>query len=426
MLTKSQILSADPNQVLDLIEGWKRTVDLLEQQAQTYRGYVAYPGGSHWEGRTAEASQERAAQDLQVIANLHDTVHVRAQQISNAVTSSLMPPLSNAKHIICNADAQPGVAVHEDLSITYTSPAGMSDEDAQINSRIVADAEAELKESASKWWAAENAVAQQIREAQAVVGDEVNFAATDGHPRRHIQLVDHHWKQDPAAPQPPPDPVAALGLPDYNSGSLPTDEARGVYVEGELRIRQLDSQLMQQGLTPEQRARRLFDLRNSLRTWTRDIMSDRAEAAKVAAGNPNWSWEQLVEARRARGLAGDELYNSIIESSARSRASVNAAQGIDPEHPPPLPPVRPSAPAGGAGPAPAAGPHPAGPQAPAVEPPRTAPPAVRPAPSLGGMPVPLVPHDSPMTGPHPVEPPHHHHRAPLLGELPNDYDDGPE
>lgn len=37
---------------------------------------------------------------------------------------------------------------------------------------------------------------------------------------------------------------------------------------------------------------------------------------------------------------GDEIYEAIVESSTRSRGSVNESLGIDPENPPDLPPMR--------------------------------------------------------------------------------------
>jgi len=266
--TKSQILGTNPHRVLDLLDDWLRTVDTLEQQAETYKKYTERPGGSSWEGRTAEATHTRAGQDYRTVANLRTCVERATAQIRNTVTSTLMPPLSNAQQIIANAEASPGVTVHEDLSITYTPPAGTSQESADANSKVVAAAAAELKESADRWWSAENQVAQQIRDAQSAIGNAANFGPTGGphsHPRRaRIHTVDRHWKQDPA--QPTPNPAADLGLPEYPPGSLSNEEARAVYTQGELNMRQLNERLTQRGLNPEQRAKIMFDQRNSLRT----------------------------------------------------------------------------------------------------------------------------------------------------------------
>jgi Alpha/beta hydrolase len=175
--TKSLILSTEPHRVLDVIDGWKKSVDTLEQQAETYKRYVERPGGSYWEGATAEAAQNRAAQDYRAVVAAHDTVFSRAGQIANAVSSSLIPPLNNAKQIIANAEQVPGATVNEDLSITYTAPDATSPNTAEADKNAVAAAEAELKAAADKWWAAENAVAQQIRDAEGAVGKDLNFGA---------------------------------------------------------------------------------------------------------------------------------------------------------------------------------------------------------------------------------------------------------
>jgi hypothetical protein len=147
-----------------------------------------------------------------------------------------------------------------------------------------------------------------------------------------------------------PDPVGKLGLPNYNPGSLSDEEARTVYAHGELRMRELNDTLARQGVSAEERAKIMFGQRNALRSWARELMSDRGLADQLNKNEPNLSWDQLVAKLQARGLTGEDLYKAIIESSTRSRASVNDSLGINPDHPPPLPPVLPSAPTDGAGP----------------------------------------------------------------------------
>ena len=187
-----------------------------------------------------------------------------------------------------------------------------------------------------------------------------------------------------------------------------------MYLQGEQRMRQLNDQLMQQGVSPEQRAKMMFDLRNQLRSWTRGLMSDRALAGQLDATDPNLTLEQLIAKNQAKGLAGDDVWKSIIQSSTRSRGSVNATLGVDPAHPPELPPVRP-APVEPAPPAPAA-PQPAGP--PAVRAPVEAPPVEpKPAPIEGGEGPMLGGGPGNPLGPQIVHPPHSiPHHFPILGE----------
>ena len=63
-------------------------------------------------------------------------------------------------------------------------------------------------------------------------------------------------------------------------------------------------------------------------------------AESLNENEPNPTFEELVERQRRKGREGDAIYEAIIASATRSRASVNEALGIDPENPPPLPPMR--------------------------------------------------------------------------------------
>lgn len=162
------------------------------------------------------------------------------------------------------------------------------------------------------------------------------------------QPVDRTFKQGPD--QPTPDPVSKLGLPNYSPGSLSDEEARAVYARGEPQMRQLNEEMIEQGVSPEHRARIMHEQRNTLRTWCRELMRDRAAADWLAENRPNQTWEQAMQKQISRGKQGDAIYEGIIESSTRSNPGVNEATGVDPEHPPPLPPVLPSAPIESAGP----------------------------------------------------------------------------
>ena len=251
------------------------------------------------------------------------------------------------------------------------------------------------------------------------VADQTPPRPPNGHGA--IQATDFHTFKDDPPPPPPklPDPVSQLNLPNYNPGTLSADETRTVYLQGEQRMRQLNEQLMQQGVSPEQRANMMFDLRNQLRSWTRGLMSDRGLAGQLDSTDPNLTLEQLVAKNQAKGVTGNDVWNSIIDSSTRSRGSVNATLGIDPAKPPELPPVRP-APVEAAPPAPAAPPPAAPPAVRApVEPPPVEPaPPLRPAPAVEGGEGPgLLGGSGTPLGPHFIHPPHSiPHPFPILGE----------
>ena len=136
-----------------------------------------------------------------------------------------------------------------------------------------------------------------------------------------------------------------LDLPDYNEASLCWRETRIVYLHGELVIEEREREFREQGMGLEQIARALSKLRSELRSWTRTLMSDRREAARLDTGDPNPTFEELVAKCQSKyKLTGDAVYKHIIKSASASRASVNKMLKLPPENPPPLPPLLPSSP----------------------------------------------------------------------------------
>lgn len=150
------------------------------------------------------------------------------------------------------------------------------------------------------------------------------------------------YKDDP--PRPPLyDPVDELKLPNYNLGSLNSwPQTRIAYLHGELRMRRINATLVGARVSAEQRARRMFDLRNALRSWTRDLMHNRSDAEWLTRYEENLSFDALLARKKAAGLTDDEAYEAIIESSTKSRPVANGS--LDPDNPLPLSPVWPSFP----------------------------------------------------------------------------------
>ena len=74
MPTKSQILDTDPHKVLGLIDGWMADGRGVGAAGGNHLGYVERPGGAYWEGRTAEAAQARARQDVLAVIRVGDTI----------------------------------------------------------------------------------------------------------------------------------------------------------------------------------------------------------------------------------------------------------------------------------------------------------------------------------------------------------------
>ncbi|MGV0809475.1 alpha/beta hydrolase [Mycolicibacterium setense] len=126
----------------------------------------------------------------------------------------------------------------------------------------------------------------------------------------------------------------------YAAGTLSDEETRTVYTTYELRMRELRDQLLRDGVSAEERARTMYGMRATIRSWTRSLMADRRAAEWLNENEPNPTFDELVERNRAKGRVGDEIYEAIVASSTRSRGSVNADLGIDPDNPPDLPPMR--------------------------------------------------------------------------------------
>lgn len=144
-------------------------------------------------------------------------------------------------------------------------------------------------------------------------------------------------------PRPPLyEPVTQLRLPNYNLGSLSNPEARIVYLHGELEMLRVSATLRAAGLDLQLHARRMCDLRNAIRSWTRDLMHNRADAECLTSRERNSSFEDLFAQKRAKRRTDDEAYEAIIETSTESRPVANGE--IDPNNPPALPQVWPSFP----------------------------------------------------------------------------------
>ncbi len=87
--------------------------------------------------------------------------------------------------------------------------------------------------------------------------------------------------------------------------------------------------MINKNLPLEEQAKQAFNLRNSFRTAARELMADRELANSLYKTDPNLTWEQVVNKQIEKGLKGDEIFYAIIESSQRSRVSVNVKLGLE-------------------------------------------------------------------------------------------------
>jgi RHS repeat-associated protein len=114
-----------------------------------------------------------------------------------------------------------------------------------------------------------------------------------------------------------------IKTPNYLAKSMPGTlsnlEAREWYLAREAEI----PSALNTKLPLEEQAKQAVSLRNEIRAKARDLMADREEAARLDAEEPNMTWEQVVKKYKDQGYTGNKLYNKIIESSQKSRSSVN-------------------------------------------------------------------------------------------------------
>ncbi|WP_430330820.1 hypothetical protein [Rhodococcus sp. ACT016] len=134
--------------------------------------------------------------------------------------------------------------------------------------------------------------------------------------------------------------IEVPGIPVYLPGTLDSRDARIVYLYGEREIARANETQKALGVPVEVRARVGFEMRNALRTYTREIMADRVTAVGLDRTEPNMTWDQITDRYRARGLDGPALYEALAESASKSRKGIDEQFGLDPANLPPLPAMR--------------------------------------------------------------------------------------
>ena len=120
------------------------------------------------------------------------------------------------------------------------------------------------------------------------------------------------------------------------SGAVWTNlQARQLYLERVAAIAEQDARLKAQGAPAEARAQAAFQTRREARMTARAMMQDAAEVAALEArdrekyGAPDGpTFLYLVEKAQQNGLAGDAVYESIVESAQRTDAATNRGLGL--------------------------------------------------------------------------------------------------
>ncbi|SLK86720.1 Uncharacterised protein [Mycobacteroides abscessus subsp. abscessus] len=177
--TKSVILGIEAGSYRPLLDAVHAMATKYEQHVSTFKGYVEKPGGTAWEGQTAEAGQANAGDGWKVAARIQDLDTKFQTTAGMAVDHTIVPELVNCQQMIHNAESQrdKGVTLTEDLVMGYNPPPGISEKLAEENAQLVKVRGEELKESARKWHEAEQEVKRLAEGVMRDIENEVNGAA---------------------------------------------------------------------------------------------------------------------------------------------------------------------------------------------------------------------------------------------------------
>ena len=408
----SQVQTLDTSYLVEAAEYWTRTATLWEQAFTEVDERMSSPGGTAWGGQAAAAAQQRSYLDLVKVRGASDQLHGAA-----AIALRGGEQLQAFKEAVLEAVGDvraEGFAVGEDYSVTDRSCGGSS----EFRAARLAAAQGHasfIRHRVAALVASDEQLTTQISAAT----NNIDALAFDEEPgvddnKNRVQAVDRHTFKDAPNPEPDPPPggwssdrlMRAAQKIAYGHASVKHDvqfpgmtkDQLADLIYGKLKKSIENPEGLQLGITNDG-APVIYDPKDNTL-----IIRDPNGADCGTVFKPDQGPDYLR--RKLGGTVGSFKPGQIVDG--------------------PLPaPVEPRP-----GPPPAAG-EPA-PAKPPVGPP-VEPQPVKPSPRIGegGGPMPELPFggglpaDAPATGPHVIHPhkPGQHHRMPLLGELPDDYED---
>ena len=229
MVSRRQIDAAKPELVLGLIESWRTTAVDLETCADDYMRVMERPGGQAWSGQTAEAAITTSHADRLQIVRGADAINGMADGAYRGVTELVMPRLTNVRAMIDNAERQ-GFVVNDDLSVSWTRPAGISDATAEVsgNHRTVFPADQGRRARV----VGRRAAGVRADEPRPQRAGQHHLRRETSEPEAKSQAVDRTWKEDPTPAEPPMSrEQAAAGLKDVNQRIWQHNHIEKPYIE---------------------------------------------------------------------------------------------------------------------------------------------------------------------------------------------------
>jgi hypothetical protein len=195
----SEIQAWDVAHLEKAASDWTATAQHWESSFTSIHRASVSPGGTVWEGATAEAAQERALADLVKVRGLADVLHESAA-IARRGADTLYAAKQGALDAIRNASAA-GYLVGEDLSVTPSRTGAAAQAQAQVYAIQIQARAVQLathdKEIAGK-------ISAAAAPLSTVAFDEPP-SAPPGH-KPQIQAVDLHTFKDAPNPEPEPPP----------------------------------------------------------------------------------------------------------------------------------------------------------------------------------------------------------------------------
>ena len=422
--TLSQVQTLDTTYLPAAAQYWTRTANLWEQAFAEVHDRISTPGRTQWRGRGAAAAQERSYLDLVKVRGASDQLH-GAAGIALRGDEQLQACKEGVLEAVHEAQAE-GFAVGEDYSVTDRSRGGSAEFRAARQAAAQGHASF-IRHRVAALVASDHQLTTRITDATKGIDaltfhedHHVNDSIVGDDKHNRVQAVDHHPFKDAPNPEPDPPPggwssdplMRAAQKIAYGHASGPnghmdnfremTKDQLADLIYGKMKRSIENPTGLQLGASKSDGAPLIYDPQDNVL-----IVRDPRGADCGTVFKPNL--------REKPDFLGKKFgwYEPSFKSSQLG------------DGPLPAPPAQPR---------PVAPPAPTGPVSakPPVGPPVEAPP-VKPSPGIGDGGGPMsglpfgggIPGDSPATGPHVIHPhkPGQHHRMPLLGELPDDYED---
>lgn len=139
---------------------------------------------------------------------------------------------------------------------------------------------------------------------------------------------------DAASTAPQPSSIAEVDSFKQRGVSWSNADVRAFYLRRVAEIGPANEAWKKENVPAEERAKRAFQMRHDARVLARAMMSDAAQVEALKKrdtekyGTPDGpTFEWLVERNKKKGLAGDAIYEAIVESAQQTNSAVNEMFG---------------------------------------------------------------------------------------------------